>query len=230
MSLQTKQRIDRELRFMRAARRLLDRRFVVQEKNPGLFEDIVRQKDELASYFGKIGGELLVSPEQGIAALRDATREEADTESGDRIEGDEGLPGLGGKPMTLRPLAMAALIWLKLARSQFMTAGDSSSSLPVVDGEDLRAYLDTYQDRVKAKKDREWQKKIRDALDQLLSLDVLLTAKGTGDREVFLVTAVVDLLISPDRVAELTAKLQDWRERGGAQGAAAADEDAEEDT
>src|SRR5690348_5180639 len=146
MSATTKHQADRDLCFTRAARRLLDRRIVLQEKSPGLFEDIVRQRDELSAYFGRIGGELLVSPEQGIIALRDSTRNDAASDT-ERDESDDGLPGLGGKPMTLRPLAVAALLWLKLARSQFMTAGDSAASLPTVSGEDLRVYLDSYQER-----------------------------------------------------------------------------------
>lgn len=175
----------KERRFAQMARRCINSRFILRNRSQELFLNLNTYHKELNQYFMKMGLELKLDNELGIAQLVDIKELELQYSAGKKIK-------LGARETILT-------IYLRQKRMDYFT-GDPESEVATISEESMREFLNEFNQE---KEDKKFQREFKQTIKRLLDLQILLNLQEEYQYEI---SPICDLIIPADHIQLLLDK------------------------
>jgi hypothetical protein len=179
-------------------RRLLNSRFVLQLKNRSLFQGLIDEKVELGRFFEKMGAELIIQENLGLAYVRSS-------ETYDEESAEFQL----GRRITLSELPSLLLIFLRQKRLQFFLS-PIDHEVPRISRTEIREFTRDFGSE-KEKEDRKFELEFNRALDRLIELQVLLP---NAEKTHFEISGVCDILLPADQIQDFKSRAEIYFKEG----------------
>jgi len=171
-----------EKRFADMIRRCLSTRFIVRRKSKELFSNLTSYQKEINNYLLKIGLELKLHGDLGVAYLENLVQLD--------------LQNRVSRAINLNPYETLLTIYLRQKRMDYFT-GDPDSEIAPVMRDDLREFLQGFNVE---KVDKNFQRNFNNCLNRLIELQILFKMK---EEHLFEISPICDLIIPADHIHKL---------------------------